>query len=484
MKGSSIRIVAMLILGFSARCWAQQRPQFEVFFVAVGSSWYVTPIGVGVQGFSRIPGANKSAEIIGDSLLAGGAQYGIELTSDDQKFVTVADIYKAVRQVESRMTEAKPVRPLFVFYFAGHGMSEGIAWSHFSIPGDFAYRGDPTNLDIEGVGNSTLYAGDIIDELERLREPFLVMLDSCYDGKERQVESPLLTSVATNNLKDIGGILRALNEFRNSYPVLFSTVPGKSVVTVQNPSEPDSEVTIAPLARRFILSVRSTLDKGSPVSLGQFLADMMSPRLDSLTTAAVTHSPVPDDANALFLHPNAPSQPNRSIDRWLGTGNRMQICCRPASIFGHSKPAISDHYTGKLTIAGEQGEYISSGHTLIFASPSNKVTVTQQGVGNLHIRFERGESEFDASFSTPAGERFEAREYNSAQRWNMADAGHPALEISGDGRGCGDIAGSFLVNNVGYDLDGSISKFSATFRQLCDDSKIESRGSVELSRTP
>jgi hypothetical protein len=153
-------------------------------------------------------------------------------------------------------------------------------------------------------------------------------------------------------------------------------------------------------------------------------------------------------------------------------------------MFGYSKPAISDHFTGKLTITGEPGEYISSGHTLTFASPSNKVTVTQQGVGNLRIRFERGEDEFDASFSTPAGERFEAREYAAAERWNMADAGHPSLEVSGDGRGCGDIAGSFVVNDVGYGLDGSISKFSATFRQLCDDSKIESHGSVEVSRTP
>ena len=484
MKSKSIWLAAACVFAFGIACQAEPHPQFQVFFVAIGSGWYVTPTGAGVHGFSRIPGANKSAKIIGDTLLAGGAQYGIELTSDDQKFVTVGDMYKAVEQVTTRMIAAKPVRPLFIFYFAGHGMSEGIAWSHFSIPGDFAYRGGPTSLDIEGVSKSTLYAGYLVDKLEKLHVPFLVMLDTCYDGKERQFESPALTSVATKNLKDIGGILRVLNEFRNTYPVLFSTDPGKSVVTVSNPAEPDSEVTIALLARRFILSVRPAFDRGRPVSLDQFLSDMVSPDLDSLTTAAVTHSPVPTGANVPFLNPRVSEAPDHSIDYWFGTGNRIQICCGSTSISMHPKSAISEHFTGKMTVAGEPGEYISSGHTLVFASPSNKVTVTQERVGSLRIRFERREEEFEAAFSTPAGERFETREYAGAQRWNMADAGHPALEVSGDGRGCGDVAGSFIVKEVGYRSDGSISKFSALFRQLCDDSKVVMNGSVEVSRTP
>jgi hypothetical protein len=54
----------------------------------------------------------------------------------------------------------------------------------------------------------------------------------------------------------------------------------------------------------------------------------------------------------------------------------------------------------------------------------------------------------------------------------MADAGHPGLDVSGDGRGCEDIAGSFKVFQVSYDPDGSISRFSAAFQQLCDDAKI------------
>jgi hypothetical protein len=475
------RLGTTITLLLCALCCRAGIPQpYQVFFVSIGSGWYVNPRENDVHGFSRIPGANKSAKIIADTLVAGGAVYGIDLTSNDQAFVTVPDMYKAIQLVADKMVAAKPQRPLFVFYFAGHGMSEGIAWSHFSIPGDFAYRGDAANLNIEGLSNSTLYAGALVDELQKLHVPFLVMLDNCYDGKERPFESSVLSAVATRNLKDVGAILRAMNEFRDTYPVIFSTTPGKSVLTVVNPLEPNSQVTIGPLARRFSLSVLPALDKGRPISLDTFLGNMVSQGLDTLTNPAVTHSPVPEGANAFFLVHNASKH---SIDERLGTGTRMEICCRSIPTLGTPTKVNSSDFTGKLSITGNVGEYISSGRSIVFASPSYKVMVTQQGVGNIRIRFEHGETEFDASFSTPSGGRFETKEYTAAQRWNMADPGNAGLEVSGDGRGCGDIVGSFKVSDVVYEADGSVSKLKATFIQLCDDSKLPARGSIELTKT-
>jgi hypothetical protein len=470
-------IVCIAVIAVS--CLGQTPQPFQVFFVAVGSGWYANPAVKGVEGFGRIPGANKSAKIVADSLVAGGAVYGVELTSDDGSFVTVADMLKAVRQVSARLTLTKPARPLFIFYFAGHGISEGIAWSHFSVPGDFAYRGDPGSLDIEVLSRSTLYAGDLVDELEKLHVPFLVLLDTCYDGKERKIDSPLLSSMAIRNLRDVGGVLRAVNEFRDTYPVLYSTMPGNSVATVDNPLEPGSDLEIAPLARRFVLSVRPSISEGRPVTLGAFLGNMTSAGLDRLTTPAVTHSPIPAGADAPFLVPGAPTH---AFETSIGTGTRAAICCRRAAAAVPASAAKPNFYTGKLTITGDRGEFISTGSTLTFFDPSAKVTLTQDGPGNLSFRFEKGETEFDASFSTPSGGQFEVKQYPSAQRWTMADAGHPGLEISGDGRGCGDIAGSFIVSEVAYDADGRLSKFSATFSQLCDGAKVSARGSIEVSK--
>jgi hypothetical protein len=454
-----------------------QTPRYQVFFVSVGSEWYVTPTGSDIHGFGRIPGANKSAEVVADGLVAGGAEYGIELKSNDHRFVTVADIDKAIQKVASKISASKPPNPLFVFYIASHGISEGIAWSHFSIPGDFVYKGDSDNLNIDGLSNTALYAGSLVDELEKMKIPFLIILDTCSDGREKHFEPTVLSAKATRNLNDVGSVLRAMNEFRNTYPVLFSTTPGKSVVTVENPLAPDSLVTIGPLARRFSLIVHPSLEKGSPLSLDAFLLKMVSAPLDNLTTPAVTHSPVPKGANALFLVPGGTSH---AMDLETGTGNQMEVCCTPPPA-PHTPVAESSHFTGTLSIAGPEGEYVSSGKALTFASPAYKVIVTQKGAGDLQIRFEREDTEFDASFSTGSDKGFETRKYSEAQRWNMADAGHPALEVSGDGRGCGEIDGSFTVSKIEYSANGDISKFAATFLQLCDGSQFPARGNVELT---
>jgi len=180
-------------------------------------------------------------------------------------------------------------------------MSEGIAWSHFSIPGDFGYRGDPDKLDIDALSKSTLYAGSLVDDLEKQHIPFLVLLDSCYDGKERHFEPTVLSAEATRNLNDVGAALRVMNEFRDTYPVLFSATPGKSVPTVTNPLAPNSPVNIGPLARRFSLIVKKRLTGGQSLSLATFLDDMGSATLDDVTTPAITHSKTPDGVGAPLL---------------------------------------------------------------------------------------------------------------------------------------------------------------------------------------
>jgi hypothetical protein len=183
-----------------------QTNRYQVYFVSVGSGWYAPAQSKGVHDFSRIAGANKSAALVADGLISGGAEYGIELTSDDGSFVTTGDIAKALQRVEAKIAAQKPVNPLLVFYIASHGLSEGIAWSHFSIPGNFGYRGDPDKLDIDALSKTTLYAGSLVDDLEKLHIPFLVLLDSCYDGQEKHFEPVVLSAECI--LRCVGAIPR------------------------------------------------------------------------------------------------------------------------------------------------------------------------------------------------------------------------------------------------------------------------------------
>jgi hypothetical protein len=279
-----------------------------------------------VHGFDRIHGANRSAQNFGNGLSAGGALYGIELTADDQSFVTVPNIEKAIHRVASRISADNPANPLFVFYIASHGLSEGIAWSQFFIPVDFVYRGDPSHLDIDTLSNSTLYAGALVNELEKLKIPFLVMLDSCRDGDEKHFFAVRPVPGSDEESQRCRG--RVMNEFRDTYPVLFSASPGQSAQTVDDPLAPGGPQTIGPLARRLSLASSAYLHSAAGLSLAAFLRQMTSTTLDKLTTPAVTHFATPNGADALLLLKAAAPRPFTTVQ---GTGTQMHICCSPVA---------------------------------------------------------------------------------------------------------------------------------------------------------
>jgi hypothetical protein len=474
MTGST---VCWLLLSVGVSFASAQGSHYQVYFVAVGSGWYAPAQSNNVHGFSDIDGANKSAGIVADGLIAGGAMYGIELTADDGSYVTTADIERALKTVEAKIAVQKPVNPVLLFYIASHGMSEGIAWSHFSIPGDFGFRGDPNDLDIDGLSKSALYAGALVDNLEKLHIPFLVLLDSCYDGKEKHFEPTVLSAEATRNLNDVGAALRVMNEFRNTYPVLFSTTPGESVVTVTNPLAPGSNVKIGPLARRFSLATTKRLAGGQAISLSAFIKDMTSAQLDNLTTPAVTHSEMPAGGDTAWL---VPSGAKHTVDPMTGTGTHMNVCCGPNITSTTTAAQLSSKMTGTLSLSGDAGEFVTSGKTWTLKSPAQDIQLTQNGPGDIQISFGHEEKEFDTSFSTNLGKRFEVRSYVGAQRWGFASEGNSGLEISGDGHGCNGIVGSFSVTKVDYTPEGKISKFAATFVQRCDDSKLSARGTIDV----
>jgi hypothetical protein len=474
-----ITLVAAALLGLTACPFASsQTDRYQVYFVAVGSRWYAPSPSKDVHGFGEIDGANTSATILADGLASGGALYGVKLVSDEGSYVTTADINAAIQTVAAKIRAQKPSNPLFVFYIASHGMSEGIAWSHFSIPGDFGYRGDPNELNIDKLSTSTLYAGALVDDLQKLKVPFLVLLDSCYDGKEKHFEPTVLSTEATRNLNDVGAVLRFMNEFRDTYPVLFSTTPGESVPTVTNPLDPDAQVNIGPLARRFALSTRQRLAGGHALSFATLLGDMTSPQLDTVARPAVTHSKTPLNANATML---VTTQNARAYDSKTGTGTHMNICC-DSKVATRAPGHAAARFTGALLFSGDAGEFVSSGRPWSMKSPAQEIQLTQDGPGEIEISFGHGEKEFDASFSTGTGERFELKPYTAAQRWGFADAGHPGIEVSGDSRACNGIVGSFTVTKVQYRPDGTISGFAANFVQRCDDSQSQARGSVDVSR--
>jgi hypothetical protein len=351
-------LAAWLLLAATAS--AQER--FDVYFLAVGSGSYMTSEEEGVKGLSRIPGAAKSAKAVGELLERGGSTFGIALVSDETHVVGEKDIVDALSRVFAEIRKRHPAHPLLVFYFAGHGISEGLSWYHFSLPGNVLFRGDisrEVSLYSAALSNFTLNAAMLVAWLRDANVPFMVLLDSCYDGTpdkfttfealppdapcpsltqdilapmcedlRRRLESVRKFEDEMNALvpgfNQMAADVTQANRFETTDPVLFSTQPGTNVPTVPDPYDAGKPIGVAPLARRAMKILTPIVNSGDSISLDGFIERMTSPTLDPLTTRAVTHSPMPKDA--AFLLVSKSTLRGRTETR-LGSSRAAIVCC-------------------------------------------------------------------------------------------------------------------------------------------------------------
>jgi hypothetical protein len=90
---------------------------------------------------------------------------------------------------------------------------------------------------------------------------------------------------------------------------------------------------------------------------------------------------------------------------------------------------------------------------------------------------------YNAEFSTEhLAEPLTTQLYSGAQRAGFEDNGHPGLDVSGDGRGCNTLEGSFRVDALAWDADGGLQTFTAAFEQFCDGERTPIRGCVHYQR--
>lgn len=354
-----VALLSFALWFLASLAFAQER--FDVYFLAIGSGRYVNAAGLeGNHALPDIPGAPQSARIVSDLLIRGGATYGVTLVSDSTHALSRSDIYAAVRRVAIRLRDSGSVRPFFVFYFAGHGVADG-TWLQHLLPGNIAY----TDPDVPRLIDRTMQIHDlavrtptIVNTLKHLNAPFVVILDTCYEGTPiwqnwepvvRTLDCPpgqiidLCRSMRPDMLRlrrfdeqmkemtrknnEYFERLRKDNRFETTYPVLFSTEPGKTVSTVPNPLARDPRaVAIAPLARRIALSVEPVVAANRPMTLGAFLNELTAAETDLMTSPAITYSPRPSvDGLQLFGRSN----PSGQYETLIGSATESVSCCAP-----------------------------------------------------------------------------------------------------------------------------------------------------------
>jgi hypothetical protein len=461
----------VLIVQLVAFAPAQAAGSFSVYFVAVGSSDYGQPRDADTHGLNHIYGANKSAKAISARLLAGGAKYGVLLTSSEGHLISRGDVAHAISLVAAKVTADRPRNPLLLFYFAGHGVSEGVGWNLFLVPGTFLYTGDLADHDIESIAGSTLPAAKLVDQLNQTGVRYLAVLDTCYEGKAAKFESSVLSGAAVTSLKNVAGILRFMNQFHQASPVLFSTTPGTVVETTDDPVD-GGPVPVAPLARRMMILLDKIAVKKGLLTLNEFVQDMASKDLDSKTTPAISNASPTDDWKETLL---SYASNSGEVAELTGTAPAAEKCCASAPT---ASPPVQNKLSGTVEIRGSKGEFITGGTTIKF---SGTLVASQDDPSSLTLSFAEKDSDWELSFGVSPGSLFRTGNFANAVRYSFAEKGQSSMAITGAGHACNEVRGSFAVEDLKRDSSGRVAVFTAGFEQYCDDNKVPLQGRVSVA---
>jgi hypothetical protein len=147
--------------------------------------------------------------------------------------------------------------------------------------------------------------------------------------------------------------------------------------------------------------------------------------------------------------------------------------------------------SGALTMTSDPGDYIGQGLAYSYATPANVFFATVNswyGPTNMVTVSMRTDSSstdgWSLRFAAPAGQTLADGTYLGAARAVSQTAGQPGLDVSGMGRSCNTVSGSFTVSDAIYGPYGYVQSFHATFEQHCEGAPPALGGEVAVSNPP
>jgi hypothetical protein len=116
---------------------------------------------------------------------------------------------------------------------------------------------------------------------------------------------------------------------------------------------------------------------------------------------------------------------------------------------------------------GSAGDPIGLGRLQAF-TPANAVFfVTRNAANGVSISINTARASWRVELSPPSGELLTAKLYAPATRYPFTS--FAGFDISGDGRGCNEETGRFLVREIETAPDGTITRLAADIEQHCED---------------
>lgn len=137
-----------------------------------------------------------------------------------------------------------------------------------------------------------------------------------------------------------------------------------------------------------------------------------------------------------------------------------------------------------LSMTSEPGDYVGQGHAYHYSAPVDAFDTVGAGPAmRVNVAAASGDR-WSVALSAPDGRPLAPGTYAGATRYPFQAAGVPGLSVSGNGRGCNTLTGSFEVYEALYAADGTLTRLHATFVQHCEGMEPKLVGSIELGEAP
>lgn len=145
----------------------------------------------------------------------------------------------------------------------------------------------------------------------------------------------------------------------------------------------------------------------------------------------------------------------------------------------HAAPAA-----GSLSFSGDPDDYISGGRSYAYATASqDRLNISADNDRN-HVSLSVDGANGDwwyLDFAAPSGKTLAPGTYTGATRHPFNEPDEPGLSLSGNGRGCNTLTGSFTISAVEFGPQGYVQTLDATFEQHCEGGTAAARGEVHIN---
>ncbi|WFE50399.1 hypothetical protein [Micromonospora sp. WMMD1155] len=142
--------------------------------------------------------------------------------------------------------------------------------------------------------------------------------------------------------------------------------------------------------------------------------------------------------------------------------------------------------SGSVSFSGDPGDYITGGDSYSYSTDGGDQLTTNGSVDNSRVSVSISGYNGDwwsVNFDAPGSAALAPGTYEKATRYPFNGAG-PGLDLSGNGRGCNELTGTFTVINAVFGPNGYVQTFDATFEQHCEGGTPAARGEVHIANPP